>query len=466
MRYLLPALLLVTVFFAACRTPESDPSLASFLQNTESISGREAYLNSPFVAAGDRVYMVGHQDGSFPDLGWHVAGEMGGIWDHPIKLMDGFGAAIIQGTQTHCLNQADSFVNYPFTNRHFFSLPAGNVSVERLQYVPDGAEAIVIEFQFKNLTSSPQQFNFSFNGMSDLRPVWLGERTNMIDGPDHWQWNESKQAWLAKDSLNEWYSMFGAKRSATSHEKGGPCQFDRKGLGAEASINYQIALAANAAETLTIVIAGSYQSQAAVLATYDAVLGSFRERFLSKQQRYEQIANTTKLSLADKKLEQTFRWLKYNTDWLIRDVPEIGRGIGAGIPDYPWWFGVDSEYALRAAMAVGNRDIVYQSIDLLDKLSRQTNNNGRIVHEVSTNGAVYNPGNINETPQFATLVWEVYRWNGDKAFLEKYFSTIQQGLEWLVRETDKDGNLLPDGFGIMEIHGLNSEMIDVAAYTQ
>ena len=36
--------------------------------------------------------MVGHQDGSFPELGWHIAGEMGGIWDHPIKLMDGFDA--------------------------------------------------------------------------------------------------------------------------------------------------------------------------------------------------------------------------------------------------------------------------------------------------------------------------------------------------------------------------------------
>ncbi|MEO6685681.1 MAG: glycogen debranching protein, partial [Dyadobacter sp.] len=34
------------------------------------------------------------------------------------------------------------------------------------------------------------------------------------------------------------------------------------------------------------------------------------------------------------------------------------------------------------------------------------------------------------------------------------------------KENDKDGNLLPDGFGMMEIHGMNSEMIDVAAYTQ
>ena len=34
-----------------------------------SIQGKKDYLNSPIVTAGDRVYMVGHQDGSFPELG-------------------------------------------------------------------------------------------------------------------------------------------------------------------------------------------------------------------------------------------------------------------------------------------------------------------------------------------------------------------------------------------------------------
>ena len=47
-----------------------------------------------FVTAGDRVYIVGFQDGSFPALGWHITGEMGGIWDHPVKLMDGFSASL------------------------------------------------------------------------------------------------------------------------------------------------------------------------------------------------------------------------------------------------------------------------------------------------------------------------------------------------------------------------------------
>ncbi|MEL6649182.1 MAG: glycogen debranching protein [Bacteroidota bacterium] len=433
--------------------------------DTESIRGRSEYLNSPYVAAGDRLYMVGHQDGSFPDLGWHVAGEMGGIWAHPIKLMDGFTAAIAQDGQSLCLSQADSFVNYPFANQHFFH--TDGLAIERLQFVPDGEEALVVEFVLRNLTEESQRFDLQLTGLSDLRPVWLGERTEMIDGPDHWSWDEVAQAWIAKDSLNPWYCMFGARRAEVSHTAQQEiCPFNRKGLGEAATISYDFKLGAQAQESITLIIAGSSVSEQALHETYGRVSGSFRERLASKRDRYQEIAGRAKLSIPDPKVEQAYRWLKYNTDWLIRDVDGIGRGIGAGIPDYPWWFGVDSEYALRAIMATGNREIVYETIALLDSLSQATNGNGRIVHEVSTNGVVFNPGNINETPQFATLIWEVYRWNGDKAFLRKYFPTVRQGLDWLVRETDKDGNLLPDGFGIMEIHGLNSEMIDVAAYTQ
>ncbi|EOZ95935.1 putative glycogen debranching enzyme [Indibacter alkaliphilus LW1] len=126
---------------------------------------------------------------------------------------------------------------------------------------------------------------------------------------------------------------------------------------------------------------------------------------------------------------------------------------------------MDNEYTLKGAIATGRKDLVYHTIELIHKLS-EANGNGRVIHEVSTNGIVYNPGNINETPQFASLIWWVYQWTGDREFLEKYYPFIQEGLIWLMEENDKDGNLFPDGYGMMEIHGLESEMIDVATYTQ
>ncbi|HEX6814023.1 MAG TPA: hypothetical protein VF102_00010 [Gemmatimonadaceae bacterium] len=46
--------------------------------------------HEPNVTAGDRTYLIGTQDGNFPDQGGHVRGQMGGLWLHPIKLIDGF----------------------------------------------------------------------------------------------------------------------------------------------------------------------------------------------------------------------------------------------------------------------------------------------------------------------------------------------------------------------------------------
>ena len=54
------------------------------------ISNKGQNKNQPYITAGDRTYIIGTQDGNFPDMGGHVPGEMGGLWLHPIKLMDGF----------------------------------------------------------------------------------------------------------------------------------------------------------------------------------------------------------------------------------------------------------------------------------------------------------------------------------------------------------------------------------------
>ena len=98
------------------------------------IKGKPEYLASPYVTAGTRLYMIGYQDGSFPDLGWHLKGEMGGIWDHPIKLMDGFTASV-NGV---CLSSANKFVNYPVGNSHFYN--TDGLEIERFQFVPDDME--------------------------------------------------------------------------------------------------------------------------------------------------------------------------------------------------------------------------------------------------------------------------------------------------------------------------------------
>lgn len=448
------------IIVSACNKEKNVASIKEIVNSLPFIEGNEAYLNSPMVTAGNRVYMVGHQNGSFPELGWHIKDEMGGIWNHPIKLMDGFDLELVLDDSTFSLNNASKFVNYPLSNSHQYYWESKALSIERWQFVPDDVEGVYIELLIEN-PSNEKQIEINFTGYVDLSPTWLGERTQMIDGKDTAQWNDNILAYIAKDSINPWYTIFGTNIVPTAKKIS---ENNYKGKGVAQTLTYNISLK-KGTNKIPFYIAGSYRSKENAVATFSNLKDNSTQLLIDKINRLNKIANKTKLTTPDASLNQAFEWVKYNNDWLVRTVPEIGSGIGAGIPDYPWWFGVDSEYALQGYMALGQWDAVYNSIKLLDSVSIKTNGNGKIIHEMSTNGAVFNPGNINETPQFASLIWFVYQWSGDKAFLEKYFTTIQKGLQWLLEENDENKNLFPDGFGMMEIHGMNSEMIDVAAYT-
>src|SRR5918995_4436444 len=57
-------------------------------------STTERLAEKRYVAAGDRAYVIGSEDGRFPPMGGHIRGEMGGVWAHPIKLLDGYWFAL------------------------------------------------------------------------------------------------------------------------------------------------------------------------------------------------------------------------------------------------------------------------------------------------------------------------------------------------------------------------------------
>ena len=41
------------------------------------------------LVVGDRAYAMSTADTLYPAAGWHIRGEMGGVWTPPIKLVDG-----------------------------------------------------------------------------------------------------------------------------------------------------------------------------------------------------------------------------------------------------------------------------------------------------------------------------------------------------------------------------------------
>jgi len=464
MRIVLPFIYLI------CYIPVmSQDDLHSVVSGLRGLEGKPESLESPFVAAGNRLYLIGFQNGTFPDLGWHIKGEMGGIWDHPIKLMDGFSVQLhsTQSGNSLCLNSARRFVNYPIGNHHEFHWAEEKMIISRFQFVPDDMEGMIVEFKLVNNGANDQVVQFDFTGSTDLRPTWLAERMNIFDTEDHLTLASSSRFAIGADQVNNWFVGFGSSMTPDKFREGpGPCAVMSVGMGKSGTLSYTLKIPANGGEAvIPFFIAGSMKDSQSVHATLNKLQEQGPKKLERKIARYKELRTTARIRIPDKEIEEMYEWLKYNTDWLVREVPGQGLGLSAGLPDYPWWFGCDNAYALQGVLASGNHQLAKATIELLADISNRTNNNGRIIHEVSTNGAVYNPGNTNETAQFIHLVWVYYTWTGDKALISKVYPFLQQGIRWL-RQMDTDNNQYPNGSGMIEIHGLDSEMIDVVVYTQ
>ncbi len=152
---LLPFVLILGATDLAWSQQDSAPAVM------DGISNQGKNQADPYAAAGDRSYIIGTQDGKFPDLGGHVSGEMGGVWIHPIKLVDGFWARVSEeGTNQEVqLQSATEFINYPYGNRFRYGEVVNDVEIERFQFSPDGYPGAVVQYVFKNKADRRRNLN-------------------------------------------------------------------------------------------------------------------------------------------------------------------------------------------------------------------------------------------------------------------------------------------------------------------
>jgi hypothetical protein len=146
------------------------------------------------------------------------------------------------------------------------------------------------------------------------------------------------------------------------------------------------------------------------------------------------------------------------------------RWLGAGWPDYTWLFGTDGEYTAFAAVAAGQFGPIKDHLRALRDVSEIVNQgSGKIVHEVTPDGAVYfganaDPGNTDESSKYPSAVALVWRWTGDKRFLEDLYPASVKAMKY-VSTLDEDGDGWPEGLGNVERAGMGEEKLDNAVYT-
>ncbi|MCJ8011608.1 glycogen debranching protein [Paenibacillus sp. KQZ6P-2] len=426
-----------------------------------------------YLTAGEYMKVTGTQDGYFPDFGHHLAGEMGGIWLHPIKLLDGFWLRIKDLKRNISVwAKADEFINHPWGSEFRYDHGLGHipVSIKRTQFAPELEKGMIVRYELHNYSDLPTELELELLCRTDLRPVWFSEEIGIVDGQEDRFEEISDWTGLAKDSGNDWYAMFGADMPGVTGQQLrtgagliGPEWTAGNGTGL--SIQAEKTLAPGEIYTFYVYIAGSYTSKDDCQSTYSR-LQQHDQLLEEKKRKYEQIDGMSHLEVeGEERLNDIFSWVKWNTQWLVQRVDFIGRGLTAGSPHYPWWFGCDNSYSVQGLMAIGDFELAKDTVDILRRLSLESNGNGRIVHEITTMGAIANPGNTQETAHFITMIWDMFCWTGDMAFLQENVDTCVKGLNWLLQEMDPDKDLFPSGYGIIEISGLNMELIDSAVYT-
>jgi hypothetical protein len=453
--------------FPSMGTAQSPFSLATASTSQPHLRGKPKNANYLSVTAGDRLYAIADQAGRFPAIGFHIPGEMGGIWQHPIKLLDGFRLTLTDRKTgvARQLDKSGGFITYSFTTQFLYSIPQQRLSLRRTQFVPDGIPVLSVEYAIENKDTVDKEFAVQLAADVNLMPVWLGERAGMTDSTDIFlSFDQKTGTAYFKDNRNPWY--VGVAVEGLPADFVGTQQSPYKGKGITGVLSTVIEVARGKTALVRFHVSGSDRN----IAEIDANIGRVRTRlpqlFRSKQQRYLHLARNASIDIPDKGVMEAYEWGKYTSDWLVRDVPGLGRSMSAGLPDYPWFFNNDHAATFDALLGTVEPDIFFSAWNMHKQVSQKANGDiGRIVHEFSTNGAVYDNGRMEESQLHVIAAWNIFRWTGDIAFLRQNYAHGQKTWTWL-QQHDTNQNGYIEGYGGVEIQGLNAEMLDVQVATQ
>ncbi|HEX6709979.1 MAG TPA: glycogen debranching protein [Rubrobacter sp.] len=477
-----------------------------------------------YVAAGDRAYVIGSEDGRFPPMGWHIRGEMGGVWAHPIKLLDGYWFAL----DGQWIPQASKFttgagyaqMQFPTTN---------GLNVTRTEFSPDGTPVVLVGLTLQNPDSASKSVKLTMDARSEIMAAypwgWTAPSAKDCNGKDEASFDNMSRTLTFQDSnlpceaLTDQppptgYAKVGASpkpvRAFTGDQYWGPVsETDRAGYlengnGTGGELMWNLNVGGNQETTIWVAVAGSHTSQSEAQTALTAALKNPTGLLAQKVNDRKALLAKTDVSLPDATLEQAFDWGKLNmadltrtvTNAKIRDVDE-GRaypapvatipkltGIGAGYPDYPWYFGTDGAYTAYPLVASGQWDTAMNHLRSIRDVSRVVNGStGKVVHEVVTDGSVYfgtndDPGNTNETAEFASAVDLLWRWSGDNGFRDEMYGFVKDGMRYITSASgcppsdpsaegtcDDDSDGWPEGYGMVERSGMGEEKLDNTAYT-
>ena len=141
---------IVCAFFACQQTIDTPTDWQAMLNGLTNLPEQ---ADNPYLTAGDKAYIIGQQNGDFPDMGGHAPGEMGGVWNQRIKLLDGFWIKLVDENGTaKWIDKATSYTTYPEGSSFRYEKAIDGITVDRFQFCPDETNGAVITYTLRNST--------------------------------------------------------------------------------------------------------------------------------------------------------------------------------------------------------------------------------------------------------------------------------------------------------------------------
>src|SRR3954451_17395250 len=119
------------------------------------------------IASGTRAYSVGFEDGRFYANGWHITGEMAGVWTPPMKMLDGiwFGVGDQWAGQATKFTSGKGYVRYDLP-------PLSGLRLRRTDFVPDGRRAALYGLELSNPGGTAKTVTVKVDAHSELMGSW------------------------------------------------------------------------------------------------------------------------------------------------------------------------------------------------------------------------------------------------------------------------------------------------------
>jgi len=394
-------------------------------------------LDSPAVTAGDAAVLIGAQNGRFPDLGYTIPGEMGGLWAGERKVCDGFFFAIDDVP----LETADACEIHPVSTSFHYRMLREELHVVRRQIIPDGVSGCVIELTIENLRNAPRMAEVSFTVRTEVLTVAAARGEDGLElGRDVGEYDEKTQAFYARDSRNPWHAVWGAETRHRVLHADLPQQVygfgNSLGKGINGRLFYRVRIPAGGQVMMRLYVLGGYASRSRAEDAIAQLREHAADMIIAKSERVAKMMGESDATLPNAQLERCFNWAKIYSDYLTRRLPRGASAMLIDLPEHMTLFGEGFAPAMGALLPMGGAKKVQDMLRTLVRLSEEAQlAPGRLARSVTLGGKVVSAGSAKESAQFVDLVYRVLLWTGDRDFASEMLAATGLCVSYLRRFT-------------------------------